>query len=94
MTGGYGGQDGGQESYGLQACYLTFKKDPKSKIRNPKSKINRANRGVGPSAFAKTSGFALQASIFTFGYAVTSRRYKTVGQAHSQVLVYSLIKNI
>jgi hypothetical protein len=33
----------------------------------------------------KASGFALQASIFAFGYAVTSRRDKTVRQEDSQV---------
>ncbi len=58
---------------------------PLRKIQNPKSKINRANRGVRVSAVAKASGFALQASIFAFGYAVTSRRDKTVRQEDSQV---------
>jgi hypothetical protein len=78
MTGGYGGQDGGQESYGLQACLPTFKKDPKSKIQDKPGQTV----GSGP-AFAKASGFALQASIFAFGYAVTSRRDKTVRQEDS-----------
>jgi hypothetical protein len=54
--------------------------------------MERLGPDLPPSHIA--SGFALQASIFAFGYVVTSRRYKTVGQAHSQVLVYSLIKNI
>jgi len=39
------------------------------------------------------SGFALQASIFAFGYAVTIRRDKTTGQAHSQVFRHARILN-